>query len=175
MLKKYLLTFLGIVITLLLIFLGVRSAFKAAEERIISQINIGGIQLFMTESEVQALLGQPLPSDPHCMGCEMTFVYPQFQLSGRYSDTLYKKLNDNARDPLVKEIATENKEHVVLGVHLGRTSMPEAEKILLNHGFKKITKAYELGNLRIAISEDSDIVGKMFVSYTVAEDLDVLY
>lgn len=99
----------------------------------LKKIEINKISFFMTRDAVQNMYGLGLDDTPGCFGCEMNFIYPELQLSGRYSETLGQD-KVNRTNPKVKQITTIDKTVRVFNIGVGDTFM-KASSNLESKGF----------------------------------------
>ena len=115
------------------IFFYITVVHQSKVEAELKKIEINKISFFMTRDAVQNMYGLVLDDTPGCFGCEMNFIYPELQLSGRYSETLGQD-KVNRKSPVVKQITTIDKTVRVFDIGVGDT-FKKAYSTLESKGF----------------------------------------
>ena len=114
-------------------FFYITQIYESEVESELNKIEINKIQFFMTRDAVENMYGLGLDETPGCFGCEMNFIYPVLQLSGRYSETLGQDI-ENGKSPKVKQITSIDKTVKVFDIGVGDT-FEKAARTLELKGF----------------------------------------
>ncbi|QJD82634.1 hypothetical protein [Cohnella herbarum] len=150
-------------------------------------IEFNGIHLFMDRSEIVNRYGMGRDPTVGCFGCEMNFIYPKLDVSGRYSETL-------GRSSLVKTMTTADSSDILFGFKAG-DPMEKAAEILADQGFSQVakdrTKYYFVRGLYYvqlwndkylndfdkgkSVTEDNGMIGSITVGYRVKKDEEIQY
>jgi hypothetical protein len=131
----------------------------------ITSIEVNQIKLLMTRKEVERILGIGPDTTYGCFGCEMNFIYPKIQLSGRYSETLDRRKKngdyDENQSPKVKKLTTADPTVSILGINIGDTIL-KSKETLESKGFIFVndlyySNYYNKGNLYVRLWTDQEI------------------
>ena len=116
------------------IFIYITLVHRSEVEVELKNIEINKISFFMTRDAVENIYGLGLDETQGCFGCEMNFIYPKLQLSGRYSETLGQD-KENGKSLKVKQITTIDNTLRVFDVGVGDT-FKKASSTLESKGFR---------------------------------------
>ncbi|RKP56845.1 hypothetical protein D7Z26_02320 [Cohnella endophytica] len=154
------------------------------------RISFNDVHLFMNRAEVGKMYGLGSDKTPYCFGCELNFIFPQIKLSGRYSETLDRRM-EGSKSPKVKLMTTADPANEALGVRVGDTFEQAARKLETEGLHGSPNGLFSKGRYSIQLWLDGDIddrkknknyefepndkIGSITVGYRVESDEKIVY